>query len=216
MTILPDHLVDEGELRVEHGKNRYFARATFAADPVHTNGSFALTADLTGSLRPRPSPSLPRPGRVELPPHPGRKRRPHRVPRERRTVQRQIGADAICRSPLLPSTSAAIPPGAARPPHRTRCRVKAAAAIQVGDGPLPCRIGPVTATDIVRLTGVGGDFNPLHHDEAAARAAGFDAIITMGQLSAGRLATLLTDRVSIENLRGFEVRFVAPVRVGTR
>jgi 3-hydroxybutyryl-CoA dehydratase len=87
-------------------------------------------------------------------------------------------------------------------------------ALAVGFSASPRRIGPVTATDIVRFAGAGGDFNPLHHDPAVARAAGFESIIAMGQFSAGVLAGYLTDWVGIENLRSFEVRFVAPVRAG--
>ncbi|RFA10493.1 acyl dehydratase [Subtercola boreus] len=76
------------------------------------------------------------------------------------------------------------------------------------------RIGPVTRTDIVRFAGAGGDFNPLHHDPDAARAAGFDDVIAMGQFQAGLLAGYLTDWVGVENLRRLEVRFRAPVRLG--
>ncbi|HEX3678397.1 MAG TPA: MaoC family dehydratase N-terminal domain-containing protein [Galbitalea sp.] len=48
MSILPGQLVDEVELPVERGKIREFARATFTADPVHTNESLALAAGLAG------------------------------------------------------------------------------------------------------------------------------------------------------------------------
>jgi 3-hydroxybutyryl-CoA dehydratase len=84
----------------------------------------------------------------------------------------------------------------------------------VGERPEARIVGPVTATHIVRFAGAGGDFNPLHHDDAAARAAGFGGVIAMGQLQAGILAGFLSDWVGIEHLRAFEVRFVAPVSVG--
>jgi acyl dehydratase len=48
MSILPGQLVDEVELPVERGKIREFARATFTADPVHTNESVALAAGFAG------------------------------------------------------------------------------------------------------------------------------------------------------------------------
>ncbi|UFS58136.1 MaoC family dehydratase [Subtercola endophyticus] len=80
--------------------------------------------------------------------------------------------------------------------------------------PSPRRVGPVTRTDIVRFAGAGGDFNPLHHDPEAARRAGFDDVIAMGQFQAGILAGFLTDWVGVENLRSLDVRFVAPVRLG--
>lgn len=87
-------------------------------------------------------------------------------------------------------------------------------ALQKGDQLKPREIGPVTQTDIVRFAGAGGDFNPLHHDPEFAAKAGFDQVIAMGQMQAGMLASWLTDTVGVERLCSFEVRFVAPVRVG--
>lgn len=92
--------------------------------------------------------------------------------------------------------------------------MRAAPLLRAGDTPESRRIGPVTATDIVRFAGAGGDFNPLHHDPAAAQAAGFPGVIAMGQYTAGLLAALLSDWVGIENLREFEVRFMSPVFAG--
>ena len=86
--------------------------------------------------------------------------------------------------------------------------------IEVGHRPGPRVIGPLTQTDIVRFAGAGGDFNPLHHDPAAATAAGFDRPIAMGQFTAGLLAAWLTDWCGVENLRAFGVRFTAPLTIG--
>jgi 3-hydroxybutyryl-CoA dehydratase len=84
----------------------------------------------------------------------------------------------------------------------------------VGDE-LPARVlGPLTLTDIVRFAGACGDFNPLHHDVAAARQSGFDAPIAMGQLTAGMAGAWLADWCGIERMRHLEVRFAAPVLVG--
>lgn len=88
------------------------------------------------------------------------------------------------------------------------------AAGHVGTRPEPARIGPVTQTDIVRFAGAGGDFNPLHHDPAYSAAAGFERPIAMGQLTAGLLAAWLTDWCGVENLRRYDVRFVAPLLIG--
>ncbi|MET8427930.1 MaoC/PaaZ C-terminal domain-containing protein [Nocardia sp. NPDC004860] len=75
-------------------------------------------------------------------------------------------------------------------------------------------IGPLTLTDVVRFAGAGGDFNPLHHDSEFVTAAGFPAIVSMGQLQAGMLAGWLSDWVGVEHVREYEIRFVAPVFVG--
>jgi acyl dehydratase len=83
-----------------------------------------------------------------------------------------------------------------------------------GHRPAARRIGPITQTDIVRFAGAGGDFNPLHHDPAAASAAGFERPIAMGQFTAGLLAAWLTDWCGVERLRAYRVRFVAPLLIG--
>lgn len=86
--------------------------------------------------------------------------------------------------------------------------------VVVGERPATRTFGPVSQTDIVRFAGAGGDFNPLHHDPERARAAGFEAPIAMGQMTAGILAGWLTDWCGVENLVSYEVRFVAPVWIG--
>jgi acyl dehydratase len=86
--------------------------------------------------------------------------------------------------------------------------------VTVGTAATPRCIGPITQTHIVRFAGAGGDFNPLHHDPAFASAAGFRNVIAMGQMQAGMLAGYVTDWLGVENLREFEVRFVAPVTIG--
>ena len=75
-------------------------------------------------------------------------------------------------------------------------------------------LAPLTQTDIVRFAGSGGDFNPLHHDDSYARAAGFDGVIAMGQYQAGVVAAVLSDWVGVENVRRFEVRFASPLAIG--
>jgi acyl dehydratase len=76
------------------------------------------------------------------------------------------------------------------------------------------RVGPITRTDIVRFAGAGGDFNPLHHDEEYARAAGFPTVFAMGQFQAGLLSRLAADWLGIENVRSYKVRFKAKVWPG--
>lgn len=76
------------------------------------------------------------------------------------------------------------------------------------------RVGPITRTDIVRFAGAGGDFNPLHHDEDQARAAGFPGVFAMGQMQAGMLSRLITERFPIAVVRVYRVRFAAKVWPG--
>jgi acyl dehydratase len=75
-------------------------------------------------------------------------------------------------------------------------------------------VGPLTRTDLVRYQGASGDFNPLHHDEPFARAAGFDRPLSLGMLQAGLLATWATDRFGAEAVRRFRVRFAEQVFPG--
>jgi acyl dehydratase len=84
----------------------------------------------------------------------------------------------------------------------------------VGDRSAPRTFGPLTRIDIARFAGAGGDFNPLHLDDAVAQAAGFPAVIAMGQLQAGVLAGALSDWIGVEHVRRFEARFASPFVLG--
>ena len=66
----------------------------------------------------------------------------------------------------------------------------------------------LTRTDLVMYAGASGDFNPMHHDEVKAQAAGLPSVFGHGMFSAGLLATALTNFVGIGNLRSYSVRFV--------
>lgn len=86
--------------------------------------------------------------------------------------------------------------------------------LRAGDRSAPRSFGPLTRADIARFAGAGGDFNPLHLDDEVARAAGFPAVIAMGQLQAAVLAGVLSDWVGVERVRRFEVRFASPFGLG--
>ena len=62
-------------------------------------------------------------------------------------------------------------------------------------------------TDLVMYAGASGDFNPMHHDETKAQAAGLPSVFGHGMFSAGFLATAITDYVGVGNLRRYKVRF---------
>jgi len=69
------------------------------------------------------------------------------------------------------------------------------------------RFGPVTATDIVRYQGASGDMNPMHHDDAMARQAGYPEAFSVGMLHAGYLATYCTSLFGPTSVRRFRTRF---------
>jgi acyl dehydratase len=80
--------------------------------------------------------------------------------------------------------------------------------LQVGAVAAPQVDEPLTITDFVRYQGASGDMNPIHHDQAFARKAGYDQPIAIGMLAAGRAAAYLTDWLGPQNIRVFGVRFM--------
>jgi acyl dehydratase len=72
----------------------------------------------------------------------------------------------------------------------------------------------LSRTDLVRYAGASGDFNPIHHDEGFARAAGNPTVFGHGMLTAGFLARCLTDALGVESLRRYKVRFANRVWPG--
>jgi acyl dehydratase len=75
-------------------------------------------------------------------------------------------------------------------------------------------VGPVTLTDMVRYQGASGDFNPLHHDAAVAREAGFPAPVVVGMYVAGLMATWAGDWLGPRQVRRLGTRFQQPVLIG--
>ena len=78
--------------------------------------------------------------------------------------------------------------------------------VQVGDT-APAIDHELTRTDLVKYAGASGDFNPMHHDEVAAQAAGLPSVFGHGMFSAGLLATAITNYVGIGNLASYRMRF---------
>jgi len=91
-----------------------------------------------------------------------------------------------------------------------------ARAVQVGDAPPAREYGPLTRADIVRYQEVSGDLNPIHHDEAVARAAGLPTVVSVGNLQAGILAGYCAEWLGAGNVRAFQVEFRSPVWPGDR
>ena len=66
---------------------------------------------------------------------------------------------------------------------------------------------PLTISDFVRYQGASGDFNPIHHDQAFAEAAGYPGPFAVGMLTAGFVATLLGEYAELEALRRYTTRW---------
>lgn len=78
--------------------------------------------------------------------------------------------------------------------------------VQVGDE-APVFSHTLTRTDLVRYAGASGDFNPMHHDEVQAQAAGQPSVFGHGMFSMGLLGSALTDYVGVGNVQRYQVRF---------
>lgn len=74
----------------------------------------------------------------------------------------------------------------------------------------------ITRETLALYAEASGDNNPLHLDPAFAKQAGFDDVIVHGMLGMALLGRLLTENFPVENLRGFNSRFGAPIPVGNR
>jgi len=78
--------------------------------------------------------------------------------------------------------------------------------VNVGDT-APVRSLVLNRTDLVAYAGASGDFNPMHHDEVKAQAAGQPSVFGHGMFSMGFLGSAITDYVGVGNVRRFQVRF---------
>jgi acyl dehydratase len=75
--------------------------------------------------------------------------------------------------------------------------------------------GPITRDDIKRYALASGDDNPIHQDEAYARASGAPTVFAMGMLPAGYLAHAVSDWFGgPQHLRRYKVRFTTRVWPG--
>lgn len=72
----------------------------------------------------------------------------------------------------------------------------------------------ITLEQLQRYAKASGDWNPIHLDEAAAKARGLDAVIAHGMLSMGFIGQLLTDAAGAGSVHRIRVRFGGMVKVG--
>ncbi len=88
-------------------------------------------------------------------------------------------------------------------------------ALKVGDTHEQMVIEKVNRTHIVKYAGSSGDFNPLHHDEGAAKEmAGYPSVFAHGMLSMGLTGRALTDWLGPVALKKYGVRFTKQVWPG--
>ena len=80
--------------------------------------------------------------------------------------------------------------------------------------PAPRVLGPISRTDVVIYQGASGDFEPMHHDEPFAKAAGMPAPIVVGMYPAGAVAAWASDWLGPRHVRRVKVRWKAPVWPG--
>lgn len=79
-------------------------------------------------------------------------------------------------------------------------------SVNVGDT-APVVSHQLTRTDLVKYAGASGDFNPMHSDEVAAKAAGLPSVFGHGMFSMGLLGRAVTDWAGAGNLKNYTVRF---------
>jgi acyl dehydratase len=86
--------------------------------------------------------------------------------------------------------------------------------VQPGDEMPPLVKPPIQQIQLTRYAGASGDFNPIHQDDAFARAAGMGGVFAHGMLSMGFVAQSVTDWVGVGRVGKLSVRFAALVRLG--
>ena len=86
--------------------------------------------------------------------------------------------------------------------------------LRAGEVPAPWTFGPLSVTDFVRYQGASGDMNPVHHDTAFAKAAGYPGPLAVGMFAAGAMNTYGTDWLGAANVRRSRMRWRAPAFAG--
>jgi acyl dehydratase len=65
----------------------------------------------------------------------------------------------------------------------------------------------ISRTHIIKYVGAGGDFQPIHHDEEYAKAAGLPSIFANGLMHGGMLARVVTDWAGDAVIKRYRLRF---------
>ncbi len=114
---------------------------------------------------------------------------------------------------LLSAEAAAAAAEEAEPHHAERGPVGFPGRMSVAEGALPTLARSASRADLVRYAGASGDWNPIHWDHDAARAAGLPGVIVHGLLMASWLcqsaARLSWTAAPIDSMR---IRFRSALR----
>ncbi|HYB44738.1 MAG TPA: MaoC/PaaZ C-terminal domain-containing protein [Candidatus Methylomirabilis sp.] len=86
--------------------------------------------------------------------------------------------------------------------------------VAVGQEMPPLVKGPIQQIQLTRYAGASGDFNPIHQDDAFAKAAGMGGVFAHGMLSMGFVAQSVTDWLGVGTVGKIGVRFAGLVRLG--
>jgi acyl dehydratase len=99
---------------------------------------------------------------------------------------------------------------------KSTIEIPSAADFAVGD-PIPESKLTLDLPTLVRYAGASTDFNPIHYDEAFAKAAGLEGVIGHGLLSMGLISRAVTDWLGDPGLlKSLSVRFGNSARLGDR
>lgn len=77
----------------------------------------------------------------------------------------------------------------------------------VGDTLEPLIVEDIDRLDFVKYAGASGDFNPIHVVEPYAQEAGNPSVFGHGMLTAGFVASFVSDRFGLENVARLRTRF---------
>jgi acyl dehydratase len=83
------------------------------------------------------------------------------------------------------------------------------ATVEVGTELPALELPAISRTTLALFAGSSGDHNPIHIDIDVAKSAGLDDVFAQGMLSMAYLGRLLTNWVTQDRIRSFEVRFAA-------
>ena len=86
--------------------------------------------------------------------------------------------------------------------------------LKVGDEVVRLVKPAITKVQLVRYAGASGDFNPLHTDDEAARAAGLDGVVAQGMLLMAFMTEAVTSWVPKSWFKQIKTRFKSISRPG--